>query len=98
MKPCMEIVLYQLKKDVDAEGYRKYVNLLQEALTGKEGFIKREVFYNAETGVWIEAVQWQSVEAAKRCEASLMQELFMQEAMTLIDTSTLQLHLVHPVM
>ncbi|MFD2383375.1 hypothetical protein ACFSWD_20125 [Paenibacillus xanthanilyticus] len=94
----MELVVYQLHDNADPEKYRKYIDMLQNALQGEEGFLERRVFYNAETGYWVETVRWENREAAKRCEASLMRQPFMAEAMTLIDTSTLQLHLVHPVL
>ncbi|QMV42044.1 hypothetical protein FPL14_13185 [Cohnella cholangitidis] len=79
------------------ETYRKHANYLQEALSKSTGFIKREVFYNAESGVWVEIAEWESAEAAKQCESKIMQEPFMAEAMGLLDESTLQMHFVKQV-
>lgn len=97
MKPCLEVVSYQLKQDVSAEMFMRYANMLQEALCGENGFVKREVYFNAENGVWVELAEWESLEAAKQCEAKIMQEPFMAEAMGLIDESTIQMHLVKQV-
>ncbi|WP_199620220.1 hypothetical protein [Paenibacillus alkalitolerans] len=97
MKPCLEVVSYRLKQDVSAETFMRYVNILQEALSGRTGFIKREVFFNAESGVWVEIAEWESHEAAKQCEAKIMQEPFMAEAMGLIDEATIQMHFVKQV-
>ncbi len=97
MKPCQEVVSYRLKEDVSAETFMKYVNILQEVLSGGNGFVKREVFYNAENGVWVELAEWESLEAAKQCEAKIMQEPFMAEAMGLIDESTIQMYFVKQV-
>lgn len=97
MKPCMEVVSYRLKQDVSTETFMRYVNLLQETLSGGDGFVKREVFFTAESGVWVELAEWESFEAAKQCEAKIMQEPFMAEAMGLIDESTIQMHFVNQV-
>lgn len=97
MKLCQEVVSYRLKKDVSAETFMRYVKLLQGALIGRDGFIKREVFFNEESGVWVELAEFESVEAAKQCEAKIMQEPFMAEAMALIEESTIQMHLVKQV-
>lgn len=94
MKTCMEVVSYQLKKDASAESFRGYANQLQEALNEVKGFIKRGVFYNTETGVWVEIVEWSSKEAAKEGEAKIMKKPFMMEAMGLIDGTTVQMNLV----
>lgn len=92
MKTCLEVVSYRLKQDVSEETFMGYVNMLQEALCEGDGFVKREVFFNAESGVWVELAEWESLEAAKQCEAKIMQEPFMAEAMGLIDESTIQMH------
>lgn len=97
MKQCLEVVSYRLKQDVSAETFMRYVNMLQEALSGGNGFVKREVFFNAESGVWVELAEWESLEAAKQCEAKIMQEPFMAEAMGFIDESTIQMHFVKQV-
>ncbi|MDF2962783.1 MAG: hypothetical protein K0S39_4518 [Paenibacillus sp.] len=97
MKLCQEVVSYRLKNDVSAETFMRYVKLLQEALIERDGFIKREVFFNEESGVWIELAEWKSLEAAKQCEAIIMQDPFMAEAMALIDESTIQMHFVKQV-
>jgi hypothetical protein len=97
MKPCQEVISYRLKEDVSAETFMSYVNMLQEALSGGNGFVKREVFYNEKNGVWVEIAEWESLEAAKQCEAKIMQEPFMAEAMGLIDESTIQMHFVKQV-
>jgi hypothetical protein len=98
MKPCLEVVSYRLKEDVSAETFMRHVNILQEALSGGDGFIKREVYYDAENGVWVELAEWESLEAAKQCEAKIMQEPFMAEAMGLIDESTMQMYFVKQVL
>jgi hypothetical protein len=97
MKPCLEVVSYRLKQDVSEETFMRYVNMLQEALSRGNGFVKREVFFNAESGVWVELAEWESLEAAKQCEAKIMQEPFMVEAMGLIDETTIQMHFVKQV-
>jgi len=93
----MEVVSYRLKQDVRTETFMRYVNILQDALSGENGFVKREVFFNAESGVWVELAEWKSFEAAKQCEAKIMQKPFMAEAMALIDETTIQMHLVKQV-
>jgi hypothetical protein len=97
MKPCLEVVSYRLKKDVSVETFMKYVNMLQEALSGGNGFVKREVFYDGPNDVWVELAEWESLEAAKQCEAKIMQEPFMAEAMGLIDESTIHMYFVKQV-
>lgn len=97
MKSCLEVVSYRLKMDVSEETFMRYVNMLQETLSKGNGFIKREVFFNAESGIWVELVEWESAEAAKQCEAEIMKKPFMAEAMGLIDESTIQMHLVKQV-
>lgn len=94
MKSCLEVVSYQLKEGVSEETFMKYANLMQDALCNGEGFIKREVYFNEESGVWVELAEWENPEAAKQCEAKIMQEPFMAEAMALIDEATLQMHFV----
>lgn len=94
MKPCLEVVSYRLKQGVSEEAFMRYVNLLQEALCKGDGFIKREVYFNEESGVWVELAEWESPEAAKQCEVKIMQEPFMAEALAQIDESTIQMHLV----
>lgn len=92
MKPCLEVVSYRLKQDASAETFMRYAKMMQEALSGETGFVKREVFFNGESGVWIELAEWENLEAAKQCETKIMQKPFMAEAMGLIDESTLQMH------
>ncbi|RUT33667.1 hypothetical protein EJP77_08510 [Paenibacillus zeisoli] len=94
MKTCLEVVSYRLVDGVNEETYMEYVNLLQGALCNQVGFIKREVYFNKQDGVWVELAEWESQEAARQCEATIMQKPFMAEAMALIDGSTLQLHFV----
>jgi hypothetical protein len=43
-------------------------------------------------------VEWESAEAAKEAEASIMQLSFMLEAMGLIDQTTIQMHVLKQVM
>ncbi|MBD0382164.1 hypothetical protein [Paenibacillus sedimenti] len=97
MKLCMEVVSYRLKQEVSTETFMGHVNQLQKALNEVTGFVKREVFFNTEKGVWVEIVEWESPEAAKQGEAKIMQETFMVEAMALIDESTIQMHMVKQV-
>lgn len=94
MKSCLEVVSYRLREGVSEETFMGYVNLMQGALCNSEGFIKREVYLNKDSGVWVELAEWESLEAAKQCEAKIMQESFMAEAMALIDEASLQLHFV----
>lgn len=98
MKSCMEIVSYRLKAGVSEETYMKYVNKLQGAIVNQEGFIKREVYHDQNSGVWFEMVEWESAEIAKQSGEKIMQEPSMIEGMALIDESTIQLHYVKQLM
>ncbi|MDF2716982.1 MAG: hypothetical protein K0R28_3907 [Paenibacillus sp.] len=98
MKSCLEVVSYRLKPEASADKFTEYASKLQETLYGIRGFRKREVFCSGESGIWVEIVEWESAEAAKEAEASIMQLSFMLEAMGLIDQTTIQMHVLKQVM
>lgn len=97
MKACVEVLSYRLKSEVAKEAYMEYVEKLQEALLEIEGFIKRDVYHNGESGVWVEMAEWSSLDAAKQAEETLMGQPFMVEAMKLIDESTSFMHYVEQI-
>lgn len=98
MKACMEIVSYQLKPEARSEKFMEFVHRLQTTLSAIDGFVSREVFYREASGVWVELIGWESEEAAKLAETELMRQPCMVEAMELIETSTVQMHLVRQVL
>ncbi|MEK3883013.1 hypothetical protein [Paenibacillus sp. PL2-23] len=91
MKSCVEVVSYRLKEGVSEEMFMEAVDLLAELLSGESALKKREVFREEDSGTWVEVAEWTSREAAKQCEARVMADPRMSEAMALIDESTLRM-------
>ncbi|NQX59968.1 hypothetical protein [Paenibacillus qinlingensis] len=86
-----ELILYKLLSNSDFEAYKASVDMLNAFLEEIPGFVKSNVFYQAEMKLWIELTVWDSKEAAKRSDEALMLHVASKQRFTCIEIEKMPL-------
>ena len=92
-RPVLEVVLFKLKPGADAAAFLAASEAVMPDLRTMRGFIRRELFKDAE-GRWMDTVHWHSLDDAQRAAEVFLSLSCAQTLIGLIDeTSMTMLHL-----
>ena len=62
--PVMELVTFQSKEGLSVEQVRQMADDIMPTLRKLDGFIDRELAYDADSKTWYDILRWESMEAA----------------------------------
>jgi hypothetical protein len=92
-RPILEVVLFKLKPGTDEADFLAASEAVMPDLRTMRGFIRRELFEDAD-GQWMDTAHWHSLDDAHRAAEVFLSLLCAQTLMALIDeTSMTMLHL-----
>ena len=92
----VELVFFKSKPHVSDAEVTESANTIQ-ALATRLGIKFQLQLLRSDEGEWVEIVHWESQEEAQRVEQSVMQMPEAQQAMAVMDETSLRMVLLHPV-
>lgn len=95
---CVEIITYKLKANSMHERYLQIAADLGSVLRDAEGFIRREVYYYAETQDWAEVIYYRNRDSANAIFETLKDAACMAEGMSLVDEASMAMYFASPVL
>lgn len=90
-KHTIETVTFKLNDGVDGEGFAKSAEAITKFAQKQDGFIARRLSVGAD-GLWIEHIEWETLEAAQAAAAQIGQEPSLESCMKAIDPASVVLH------
>ena len=84
---AVEIVLYRPRPGVTDQQVVEASDALQTDLEGFPGYIRRRLMKTAD-GLWVDTVDWRSLEQAEAAAAAIMQQLSAARFMALVEESS----------
>ena len=90
---AVEVVLYRAKPGVPDQQVVDASDALQADLEGFAGYIRRRLMKTAD-GLWVDTVDWRSLEQAEAAAATIMQRPSAARFMALVEESSVQM--MHP--
>ncbi len=82
----IEVVTFKLAKGVSDEEFLKTVPASSEFVRNLPGFIARRLS-KGDNGIWLEHIEWKSLDDAKAASQAFMQEESLKPMMQAIDGS-----------
>jgi Antibiotic biosynthesis monooxygenase len=94
--PVLEVVLFKLKPGEDEAAFLAASEAVMPDLRAMRGFIRREVFKDAD-GRWMDTLHWQSLEDAHRAAEVFLGLPCAQTLIALIDEPSMTMLHLEPV-
>ena len=69
-----EIGVFEFNKDVELSKQKELMVSLNQCVMKYEGFLKRDYFYNDESGRWVDHLIWDSKESAVKAGEKIMKD------------------------
>ena len=92
----LEVVVFKLAEGVSDEAFVQAAQEIETWLKTKSGFISRRLSHNGE-GVWLDLVEWESMEEAQTAAAEIMATSEGQAFGSKIDGESIQMYHMHTV-
>lgn len=80
-----EIPIYRFRKDVTPEAAKRMMKTLNDFLRTAAGFKERRTYHDVERDVWIDVVEWDSMEEALRGMENFAKAPAFAEFMAMVD-------------
>jgi hypothetical protein len=90
-KHTIETVTFKLNNAVSREAFVEAAQAISVFASKREGFVSRRLSCNDE-GLWIEQIEWKTLEAAKSAAAEIGNDPTLGPCMTMIDGPSVELH------
>ncbi|AFC29450.1 hypothetical protein PM3016_2566 [Paenibacillus mucilaginosus 3016] len=94
---CVELLQYRLLAGASLPNYEDVLREMSETLRTHAGFIRREVYYIAKTGQWLETIFYRDRASADAMFAEIKDAPCMKACMELLDETTLTMTFAVPV-
>jgi hypothetical protein len=94
--PVLEVVLFKLKPGAEEAAFLAASEAVMPDLRAMRGFIRREVFKDAD-GRWMDTVHWQSLDDAHRAAEVFLGLPCAQTLIALIDEPSMTMLHLEPV-
>ena len=95
-RPVLEVVLFKLKPGADDAAFVAASEAVMPDLRAMRGFIRREVFKDAD-GRWMDTVHWQNLDDAHRAAEAFLGLPCAQTLIALIDEPSMTMLYLEPV-
>jgi hypothetical protein len=90
-KHTIETVTFKLNKDMNREAFAESAKAITDFAQKQGGFVSRRLSCS-DDGLWIEHVEWETLEAAQAASAQIGNEPTLEACMKAIDSTTVVLH------
>lgn len=90
-KHTIETVTFKLNEGVSREAFAEAAQAITGFARRQEGFVARRLSCN-DDGLWIEHVEWETLEAAQAASAQIGNEPTLEACMKAIDGPSVILH------
>lgn len=90
-KHTIETVTFKLNDGVTREAFAESAQAITDFAQKQDGFVSRRLSCS-DDGLWIEHVEWETLEAAQAASAKIGQEPTLEACMKAIDGPSVVLH------
>ncbi|MEQ9586781.1 MAG: hypothetical protein RJS97_02245 [Parvibaculaceae bacterium] len=90
-KHTIETVTFKLNEGVTREAFAEAAQAITDFAQKQEGFVSRRLSCS-DDGLWIEHVEWETLEAAQAASAQIGMEPTLEACMKAIDGPSVVLH------
>lgn len=90
-KHTIETVSFKLNEGVSRESFIESAEAINDFVAKRDGFISRRLSCN-DDGLWIEHIEWATLEAAMSAASEIGNEPSLEPCMKAIDGSSVRLH------
>lgn len=90
-KHTIETVTFKLNKGVSRETFIEAAQAISVFAIKRDGFVSRRLSCN-DDGLWIEHIEWETLEAAKSAAAEIGNDPTLEACMKAIDGPSVELH------
>lgn len=90
-KHTIETVTFKLNEGVSCEAFVEAAQAINDFVSKREGFVSRRLSCNGD-GLWIEHIEWKTLEDAKSAAAEIGNEPTLAPCMEAIDGPSVKLH------